>query len=79
MRHTMHPRCKTLIKDRARAKLLSGTSDLDKRNKHLTHASDADDYRLCELFPLEGTAVRVAGAVIDTTFRERDSVYGMEN
>ena len=80
VKHTMHPRCKTLTKDRARAKLLSGTSDLDKRNKHLTHASDADDYRLCELFPLEGPAVRVASSgILDEHFREHDSVLGMEN
>ena len=55
-RYSVHPRCMTLINDFARVALKPGTRDIDKRNRKLTHASDAAGYRLVELFPVESAA-----------------------
>jgi hypothetical protein len=52
-RYTVDPSCKTLINDLARVSLRPGTRDLDKRNKRLTHASDAAGYRLASLYPVQ--------------------------
>jgi hypothetical protein len=49
----IHPRCAHLIKDRARVSWKQGTREIDKRNKTLTHASDASDYRLAYLYPVQ--------------------------
>jgi len=57
----IHPRCKNLIADRAQVSLLPGTRDIDKRNKNRTHSSDADDYRIVRLFPIESDAPTFVG------------------
>ncbi|MCP3997513.1 MAG: hypothetical protein GY722_21000 [bacterium] len=55
-----HPRCSYLNRDLARVSKKPGTDDLDKRDKRLTHASDADGYRMVKLFPAVARVARVA-------------------
>ena len=52
VRYWVHPRCKHLIRDRIRVSWRPGTREIDKRDKSLTHASDAADYRLVRLYPV---------------------------
>jgi len=54
-RYYLHPRCEHLATDYARVALKPGTRDIDKTNKKLTHASDADGYRIVSLFPVAAT------------------------
>lgn len=56
VRHLIHPRCKELVKDRARVSWRPGTREIDKRDRHRTHFSDSEDYRLASLFPLTGVS-----------------------
>ncbi len=56
VRYTIDPQCKGLVNDLARVSWRPGTRDIDKRNKKLTHFSDADGYRLAWLFPVRGVA-----------------------
>ena len=66
----IHPRCKTLINDRARVSWKPGTRDIHKptsgEGAKLTHASDADDYRWIRLFPVQVESPVYVG-VPDTT------------
>lgn len=52
VRYWVHPRCKHLVDDRIRVSWKPGTRDIDKRDRSLTHASDASDYRLVRLYPI---------------------------
>ena len=61
--YQVHPRCKTLIADLARVSLRAGTHEIDKRNRQLTHASDAEGYRIVTLFPVVEYGPAVVGAV----------------
>lgn len=51
-RYYLHPRCTQLANDLARVSLKPGTRELDKSNRHLTHFSDADGYRVETEFPV---------------------------
>jgi hypothetical protein len=62
VRYYVHPRCETLANDLARVSLKPGTRDIDKSNRNLTHASDAEGYRLVSLFPV--AAVYQSHAVV---------------
>lgn len=53
VRYQIHPRCERLIRDLAKVSKLPGTDEIDKRDKTLTHASDAEGYRLVWIY---GTA-----------------------
>jgi hypothetical protein len=55
-RYYIHPRCEKLANDFARVSLKPGTRDVDKSNRQLTHASDAEGYRLVALFPVSAAA-----------------------
>lgn len=48
----VHPRCRVLANDLARVSLKPGTHELEKKNRSLTHASDADGYRMHRLYPV---------------------------
>lgn len=70
-RLTIHPRCTTLIEDRARVSWKPGTREIDKSDKRRTHASDADDYRWVRMFPVEIERETFVG-VPDYTMPMRD-------
>lgn len=71
--YRIHPRCKRLIEDRIRVAWKPGTRDIDKtgKNKHLTHASDASDYRIAKLFPVREASVVSVGTPASTPFQDR--------
>jgi len=50
VRYRLHPRCKLLMRDLREMKWSDG--ELDKRDRSLSHASDADGYRVFELLPI---------------------------
>jgi hypothetical protein len=53
VRYSVHPQCEYLVRDLARVKYRAGTSDIDKTSdRTLSHASDAEGYRLVSLFPV---------------------------
>jgi hypothetical protein len=60
-RYYLHPRCERLATDFARVAVKPGTRDLDKSNKALTHASDAEGYRLVRLFPVRRVGIASRG------------------
>lgn len=51
-RMKIHRRCRFLIKDLQYVTFMEGTSDLDKRNKELTHMSDALGYLIYMVAPI---------------------------
>lgn len=52
-RYLIHPRCERLANDLARVSLKPGTREIWKtKDPTLTHFSDADGYRLADLFPV---------------------------
>lgn len=52
-RYFLHERCVTGAKDLSRVSFKPGTRDIDKtKDKHLSHWSDAEGYRMAELFPI---------------------------
>jgi hypothetical protein len=50
VRYRIHPRCKLLLRDLREMKWTDG--ELDKRVRALSHASDAEGYRVVELLPI---------------------------
>ena len=62
-RYYIHPRCTKLADDYARVGYKPGTRDLDKGDKSRTHFSDAEGYRLVELFPVRGV-IREGATVV---------------
>ena len=48
----INPKCKVLIKDLEQVVNIDGTREIDKRNKKLTHMSDAFSYAVHKLYPL---------------------------
>ena len=73
----IHPRCTHLIKDRARVSWKPGTREIDKKNRSLTHASDASDYRLAYLYPVKAASSFKVGTPANTPIR-RDSMLRVE-
>jgi len=73
----IHPRCTHLIKDRSRVSWKPGTREIDKRNKALTHASDASDYRLVYLYPVVKAATFQVGTAASAPL-PRDSMFNVE-
>ena len=61
VRYRVHPRCETLINDRIRVSWRPGTTEIDKRDRTRTHASDASDYRLARLYPVRGQGQSFVG------------------
>ena len=54
---TVNPACQTLILDFEQVAFKPGTRELDKRNRHLTHISDAVRYPVAQLFPVVETKI----------------------
>ena len=61
IRYRVHPRCTGLVNDLARVSWKQGTRDIDKSDKRLTHYTDADGYRVHELFPVQRLSVVEVG------------------
>jgi len=75
VRYRMHPRCKKLANDLAKVAYKPGTRDFDKRDKSLTHFSDADGYRMVELFPVQLPGRVVVGVTVNS-LDQPDEVMG---
>jgi hypothetical protein len=58
----VHPRCTQTIRDFERVSFVSGTRELDKSQKDLTHHSDATRYYLYSLYPVRKPQVVMQGA-----------------
>lgn len=65
VRYRIHPRCERLIADFKRMKWDNG--ELDKKDRKLSHASDADGYRVHWLMPVR--KLQLAGGRIGTLSR----------
>jgi hypothetical protein len=50
-RYKIHPRCKLLIRDLKQMRWQQG--ELDKSDRHLSHAADAEGYRVHRLMPIQ--------------------------
>lgn len=57
----VHPRCKETIRDFERVSFVSGTRELDKSQKDLTHHSDAVRYYLYAQYPVRKPTVTMQG------------------
>lgn len=64
VRYWIHPRCERTANDRAQVSYKPGVREIDKSNKHRTHFSDASDYRIASLFPIQ-----TVGQVVATGLR----------
>ena len=63
VRYWVHPRCTQGAKDLARVSYLPGTRDINKKDKTLTHWTDAERYRMERLYPIDaGPARAVVGS-----------------
>lgn len=69
VRYYVHPRCTTGIRDLSRVSFKPGTRDIEKKDRSLTHWSDAERCRHAVLFPL----VEVAPAAVWTPRHEGDA------
>jgi len=66
VRYRVHSRCTGLVRDLARVSYKTGTRDIDKtRDRSLTHFSDAEGYRMAELFPVQRMSVVAVGGAGD--------------
>ncbi len=60
-RYYISDKCVGLATDLARVSFKPGSRELDKRNKKLTHYTDADGYRVVSVAPVSGPSVVAVG------------------
>jgi hypothetical protein len=61
VRYKVHPRCKLLLRDLKEMRWSDGS--VDKSNRHLSHASDAEGYRVHYLMPIRPLRLALTGSV----------------